>query len=76
MSHQHISTLVGVYCEAFPIESASGPPWMFVDVLISVVGGLSEFPFSCSTSLSSEAFTGGGGLLEFPFSTGDFSLGF
>ena len=27
---------------AFPSESASGPPWMIVDVLISVVGDIAR----------------------------------
>ncbi|KAF3514981.1 hypothetical protein F2Q69_00009743 [Brassica cretica] len=61
---------------AFQSESASGPPWMSVDVLISIVGDIARIRLTCSTPLSYEAFAGGGGLSEFPFLMGDFSLGF
>ncbi|KAF3502515.1 hypothetical protein F2Q69_00042571 [Brassica cretica] len=42
MSRQQVSALDGVYCEAFPSESASGPSWMSVGVLISIVGDIAR----------------------------------
>ncbi|KAF2585590.1 hypothetical protein F2Q70_00035344 [Brassica cretica] len=42
MSRQQVSALVGVYCKAFPSESASGPSLMSVGVLISIVGDIAR----------------------------------